>query len=1043
MAHPRPADALPAGPDPGLFERICSALPVGALLVRDERIVYANPALLQLLGVTPEEMVGELFHPFVSEEHRELVISRHRARQKHQAAPPRYEVMLIGSGGRKVPAELEARTLPSRETLCLIREVTSRVREVGHARKLVEIVGRLQRARTEEAVWSTAEAELLALGVRLVVLRLSNGRIEISRWHAPVQVMEAIRELTGRPLVGSFREPSEFPWLEPLLASNEVVFEEDVITRLGHQLGGSEEVRAALEVALAGTGHGKAVVAPLHRDGMPHAVVALCSDTLTSTEAASLALFVPQLSAALDVAHSIEDLHSSNLQLRTIRELATAGVDTALEQLLPQLAKMAGDAIAADSVAVRILDPEREALVLAAVVGRREPVEPRSEVLRFEDIGWRHGARSLIFDTDKISPVIRGAYDREGLLHHALVPMATGNRVVGAIAFGRRTVHPFTEDELRFAEAMAQQIAIHVERHQRSQLENRRVQLMELLFGLTRVGTEALEVAPLADRALTQIVAALRVDTATLHVTRGRALALVGRQHSNPDAAHVPMPELQELPIDEGSLNGRAALRRAVQVVTPGDETPSRTQAVFQRRGARHAAAVPLTIQDRLVGTLMVGRKTDRRFLDEELKLLESVAGHLAVAIEQARLFEEERRHVRDLQVMLDLSRVVTASLDLPRILDAAAHSLPRVVDGSHAFIWLLDEDGKNLRGVATSAEHHRDHFLQVRLTEDQASLAWAAVRSRQPVRADDAPTASAVQQELARIYHPRGMVALPLLVHDQPIGSVVITDEERPRTWAESELGQATLLARQVAVGVANAKSYAELARAQEELVKREKLAALGELSAVMAHEVRNPLAVIFNSVVALRKELKPEGNAALLLDILREEGERLNRIVGELLDFARPLHAEVRPEPLEAVISGAMEAARNSVRSPKVKVKLEVEKGLTAAVDAQLMRQALVNLFTNALQAMSGAGGMLQVRAGRVEGAERVTIDVADNGPGIAPELLDRVFQPFFSTKATGTGLGLAVVKRIAEAHRGEVKVSSGPGEGTCFTLTLPIEG
>jgi signal transduction histidine kinase len=201
----------------------------------------------------------------------------------------------------------------------------------------------------------------------------------------------------------------------------------------------------------------------------------------------------------------------------------------------------------------------------------------------------------------------------------------------------------------------------------------------------------------------------------------------------------------------------------------------------------------------------------------------------------------------------------------------------------------------------------------------------------------------------------------------------------------------------------------------------------------------VRNPLGVIFNSLGSLRRALRPEGDAKMLLEIVGEEADRLNRIVGDLLDFARPSPPALQPEPLDRVIDEALSAAL-AHRPPRVAVTRDVPDGLPAVpMDGRLMRQALLNVTLNAVQAMP-EGGTLSVRA-RVDGGT-ARIEIADTGPGIAEEVRHRIFEPFFTTKAMGSGLGLAVVKRIVDDHHGALEVVSVPGEGTTFVVRLPLE-
>jgi two-component system sensor histidine kinase HydH len=244
----------------------------------------------------------------------------------------------------------------------------------------------------------------------------------------------------------------------------------------------------------------------------------------------------------------------------------------------------------------------------------------------------------------------------------------------------------------------------------------------------------------------------------------------------------------------------------------------------------------------------------------------------------------------------------------------------------------------------------------------------------------------------------------------------------------------------RFVASAVALRVSSKQLEEAQAELVKKERLAALGELSAVVAHEVRNPLGVFFNSLAALKREVPHNPQAGLLLSIMGEEADRLNRMVNNLLELARPDEVRRAPASLEKCVQGAIEAARTAV-DPDGVVTLDIPRPLpTASVDEQMLRQALINLVTNAIQAPKRTRHVT-VRAEAEEGlGEFVRFEVIDNGVGVPSDLTERIFTPFFTTRATGTGLGLAVVRRVAEAHRGFVSVRPTPGGGATFVLRVP---
>jgi signal transduction histidine kinase len=212
-----------------------------------------------------------------------------------------------------------------------------------------------------------------------------------------------------------------------------------------------------------------------------------------------------------------------------------------------------------------------------------------------------------------------------------------------------------------------------------------------------------------------------------------------------------------------------------------------------------------------------------------------------------------------------------------------------------------------------------------------------------------------------------------------------------------------------------------------------------LGELAAVVAHEVRNPVAVIFNALATLKPPvIRPDSTEASLLRIIGEEASRLNRMVTVLLDFARPQPLEIRVVALDTVARAALEAARVGRDSGDRAVEIEVGDGdCHIACDEQLVHQALVNLVANALDAPA------RRRPVRVEVSpadEGVAVRVIDDGAGVLPEHAARLFTPFFTTRPTGTGLGLAVVARILRAHGGTAIHEPSAGGGATFVVWLP---
>jgi signal transduction histidine kinase len=248
------------------------------------------------------------------------------------------------------------------------------------------------------------------------------------------------------------------------------------------------------------------------------------------------------------------------------------------------------------------------------------------------------------------------------------------------------------------------------------------------------------------------------------------------------------------------------------------------------------------------------------------------------------------------------------------------------------------------------------------------------------------------------------------------------------------------TIIARFVSDARALERSSIELREAQAELVRRERLAALGELSAVVAHEVRNPVSVIFNAVSTLRKK-PPPADETKLIEIVNEEAERLKRVVADLLDFARPRELNIDTVSAPVLVRGAVDAAVAVIGRDEIVDVVVDDDVADFPGDEHLLRQALINLVTNALQAAERSG-RVRVRAS-FEGrpASTVAFAIYDDGDGVSEATAAKLFTPFFTTRASGTGLGLAIVKRIAESHGGTITWEPAPERGVTFILRIPM--
>ncbi|HSR36662.1 MAG TPA: ATP-binding protein, partial [Desulfurivibrionaceae bacterium] len=226
-----------------------------------------------------------------------------------------------------------------------------------------------------------------------------------------------------------------------------------------------------------------------------------------------------------------------------------------------------------------------------------------------------------------------------------------------------------------------------------------------------------------------------------------------------------------------------------------------------------------------------------------------------------------------------------------------------------------------------------------------------------------------------------------------------------------------------------------------EKEMRKHERLVSLGKMAAGVAHEVRNPLSSIKGLAALLGSAFAETSQERHSAGLLIQEVERLNRAITELLNYAKPLPLNREPLALEPLLANSLTLIASDAASLGVGVSHAVAPGLPPVLaDRDRLNQVLLNLYLNSLQALA-QGGTLSVTATTGEKRGTVQIAVRDTGSGIAADILDRIMDPYFTTKPQGSGLGLAMVHKIMDEHGGEVRVTSREGEGTTVSLTLPV--
>jgi signal transduction histidine kinase len=461
-------------------------------------------------------------------------------------------------------------------------------------------------------------------------------------------------------------------------------------------------------------------------------------------------------------------------------------------------------------------------------------------------------------------------------------------------------------------------------------------------------------------------------------------------------------------------------------------------------------ACVPLKFEDTTRGVLNVAARPGEFFSDEELRFLETLGRHVVLAVERARHRAAERLRYQEARAMATISKAIGGSLDLNAILKAVGETARELLEADRVAIF-LGSGPTELRVAYLSGPHPA-------LAEGD-SIDLAALDARLQLRAlsegraqlmHDRRTDPRTNRELAEQWDAGSAIMAPLVAHDRTFGLLLSTCSA-PRGHRPEQVEVAEALGAQAAVALENARLYQEARRAlrelkaaQERIIQNEKMAVLGTFASGLAHEVRNPLnsitlqlSILERRIAKVEASVAPE--MAKLVTVIRQEILRLDALVGDFLLFSRPSRIAHRPGDLEALTDEVVqllgpEASQAGVTLHRRTTGAPVR---TLRMDAEKMKQVVLNLVRNAIEAMP-EGGTVFIETGTVEDQARLV--VRDTGPGL-PDGID-VFQLFATTKPGGTGLGLSIVQQIVLQHGGEVVAASdAEGGGAVFTVSLPI--
>jgi len=465
---------------------------------------------------------------------------------------------------------------------------------------------------------------------------------------------------------------------------------------------------------------------------------------------------------------------------------------------------------------------------------------------------------------------------------------------------------------------------------------------------------------------------------------------------------------------------------------------------VSVRRDVRSELAVPLEVQGEVRGVINVDSDRVDAFSADDQELLQELAMQAAKVIHNTWLYEQLRLKVMLFESLSSVSRTINSTLNLDEALRAITKEACELMRARMCSLMLIDETREWL-DLRASYGAGDAYINKPRVSADD-SLIGVVVRRKKPLQVANVQTDTRYQNvELARRESLVSLLSVPLIFAGQSIGALSVYTA-RPYSFSNEEIKILSALAELSAIAIEKARLYERVVDVEEQLRQNEKLSALGLLAAEVAHEIRNPLTVmklLYHSL-DLKFEAKDPRNKDA--QIIEAKIEHLNKIVEQILDFARTTEPNFAPVNLNDLVDELSLLVRHKLANQNIKLVHNLQSNLPlVSGDAPQLEQAFLNLILNASEAM-GEGGTLTIRSRVLVGADkamRVAVEFKDTGGGMTAEQQQQAFKTVLATtKAKGTGLGLAIVGRIIETHHGEIRIRSRVGRGTTMRVALPVK-
>jgi signal transduction histidine kinase len=455
----------------------------------------------------------------------------------------------------------------------------------------------------------------------------------------------------------------------------------------------------------------------------------------------------------------------------------------------------------------------------------------------------------------------------------------------------------------------------------------------------------------------------------------------------------------------------------------------------------RSEMAVPVEMRGQVVGLLNVDSTEVEAFSAMDEERLVDMASEAAHWLELAWEIDQLRLKGRQLTSLVDTAQTILSETNSDEILEQITLQTFRLMKTRLCSVFLLNEDGSELVLRACHGGSQLYRGKPNLRTED--SLLGSVVTRHKPITVVDVGKEKGyIQTDIARKERLVSMLAVPLIFSGKAIGVLAVYTQQRHR-FSNDEVRILCTLGDLSAVAIEKGRLLARVVDMEEKIRASERLSALGLLAAEIAHEIRNPLTVVQMLFHALVESLPLDSTSQRDAELISEKMRQMNRILDQVLSFARSSEPIKEAVHAQQLFDDVFLLTRHKLLQQGIDVRSTAADDLPLfRADREQVEQVLLNLILNAAQAMPKGGSLrLSASVEEFEGEPHMALAVRDNGEGMSPEQIESLFAPFLTTKDSGTGIGLAIVKKIMENHQSKVQVESKLGQGTKFKLLFPI--